>query len=91
MALIQMLSEYIKYLVEIIFLTREPPDVIPFYFDSFIYHSIEYIEVKKSLKEFLPMALPSEVRVVLLNYQAIQMYLPSKQKYEVLPSNFAHS
>lgn len=43
-------------------------------FDSFIFHSIEYIEVIKGVKRFLPMALPSKVMGILLKF-----------RFEILP------
>ncbi len=55
-----------------------------FRFDSFISHWIEYIEIVKSLKGFLPNARPSKVMAVLLNFQAIAMYLPIKLNYGIL-------
>ncbi len=62
-----------------------------FRFNSFIFHSIEYIEVVKSLKGFLPNHLPSTVIVVLLNFQVICVYLPIKLNYGILIWNFVHS
>lgn len=47
-------------------------------FDSFISDSISYIEIVKSLKEFLPMAVPSKFMAVLLNFTPISRYLLKK-------------
>ncbi len=47
-------------------------------FDSFISHSVKYIEIVKSLKGFLPMALPSKVMAVLPNFGPTPSYLPKK-------------
>jgi hypothetical protein len=47
-------------------------------FHSFISHSIEYIEIVKSLKEFLNTALPSKFMAVLLNFRPIPRYLSKK-------------
>ncbi len=55
-----------------------------FRFRSFISHLVEYIEVVKSLKGFLPNARLSKVMAVLLNFQAIAMYLPIKLNYGIL-------
>ena len=52
-------------------------------FDSFVSHSIEYVEVVKCLKGFFPMAVPSKVMAVLLSFRAIPMYLPKKLKYGI--------
>ncbi len=58
-------------------------------FDSFISHSIEYIEIVQSLKGFLLMALHSKVMTVLLNFRPIPRYLPKNQivefRSEILP------
>jgi hypothetical protein len=62
-----------------------------FRFDSFISHSVEYIEVVKSLKGFLPTTLPSKVMAVLLNFRPIPMYLPKKWTYGISTWNVAHT
>ena len=47
-------------------------------FVSFIHHSIEDIELIKSLNGFARRALRSNVMTVLLNFPVIRRYLPKK-------------
>ena len=59
---------------------EETTQGVSFRFHSFISHSIEYVEIVKSLKRFLPMVLPSNVMAVLLNFRPIPRYLPEKNQ-----------
>jgi hypothetical protein len=43
---------------------------VPLCFNSFIPHLIEYIDIVKSLIEFLRMALPLKVMAVVLNFRS---------------------
>ncbi len=54
---------------------------VTLHFDSCISHSIEYIEIVKNLKRFLPMAPSSKVMVVLPNARPIPRYWPKKSNY----------
>jgi hypothetical protein len=43
---------------------------VPLRFNSFISHLIEYIDIVKSPKEFLPMALRSKVMALVLHFRS---------------------
>jgi hypothetical protein len=60
-------------------LTREPSEVIP----SVLIHSVEYIELVKTLKGIFPNLILSTVMAVLLNFRPIPMYLPKKLNYGI--------
>jgi len=52
-------------------------------FNSFISHLIEYIEVVKTPKGFLPMALSSKAMGVIVNFRPFPRYLSKKANYGI--------
>lgn len=53
-------------------------------FDSLMFHSVDYVEIERNLKGFLPNPLHSKVTMILLNFQAISAYSPKMLNYNIL-------
>jgi hypothetical protein len=59
-------------------------------YEGTISRLIKHIEIVKSLEGFLPMALPSKVIALLLNFRPIPRDLSKKLNQGISIRNFAH-